>query len=185
MNELQNMELEELEVQEGWSIKDLETLNWAFRKLSALQAKVNEVKSLADSERKRIDEWEKKESDKYLQSLDFFKYKVGEYHASVLASDPKAKSIKTPYGVAKSVTSKAAPVKADEKAILAFLAENKPEYMKVETKTSVSWSDFKKVLKVVEDEESGNLIVITEDGEIVPGVTVEPLKTTFKVEVNE
>ncbi|MGN7478998.1 host-nuclease inhibitor Gam family protein [Solibacillus silvestris] len=188
MNKLQEQELFELEEQHQqerkvFVITDLNGLNWAFRKMSAIQAKLNEVKQLADAERERIADWEKKESAAYQDDLAFFSHKISEYHASVLANDPKAKSIKTPYGVAKSTTSKAQPEKADEQALIEYAKTNELDFVEVETKEKLKWAELKKTLRVVESD--GELIVVDADGQVVPGVAVKPETVSFKVEVSD
>lgn len=188
MNKLQEQELFELEEQQQeerkvFVITDLNGLNWAFRKMSAIQAKQNEVKQLAQAERLRIDAWEKKECAAFESDLAFFTQKITEYHASVLAQDPKAKSIKTPYGVAKSTTSKAAPEKVDEAALIEYVKTNELTFVEVETKEKLLWGELKKTLKVVESD--GVLKVVDADGQVVPGVFVKPETVSFKVEVSE
>lgn len=186
MNKLQEQELFELEEQQQeerkvFVITDLNGLNWAFRKMSAIQAKMNEVKQLAQAERDRINAWEKEECKSFESDLAFFGHKITEYHASVLAQDPKAKSIKTPYGVAKSITSKAAPEKADESALIEYSKTNELAFVEVKTTETLKWAELKKTLSVVES--NGAYVVIDENGQVVPGVTVKPETVSFKVEV--
>lgn len=188
MNQLHAYELNELEQEQTerqqFVITDLNGLNWAFRKMAAIQAKVNEVKALADAERERINEWEKEECEGYESDLTFFQHKISEYHAQMLAQDPKNnKSIKTPYGVAKSITSKAAPEKVDEQALVEYAKVNDIPVVEVEIKEKLKWAELKKTLSVIEH--NGELVVIDENGEIVPGVKAKPETTTFKVEVSE
>ncbi|MCH7321752.1 host-nuclease inhibitor Gam family protein [Solibacillus sp. MA9] len=187
MNVLQEQELFELE-QNGeesrvYVITDLNGLNWAFRKMSAIHAKVNDVKALAQAERERIDKYELSELAKYENDLAYFTQKITEYHATVLADDPKAKSIKTPYGVAKSTSSKAAPEKADEQALIQYAKSNEIDVVEVKTTESLKWAELKKTLSVVESD--GELVVVDSDGQRVPGVTVKPPSVSFKVEVSD
>ena len=63
----------------------------------------------------------------------------------------------------------------DEEEILGWLHANAPEFIK--TKESVDWSGLKKTLVV-----SGETMV-TEDAEVVPGITVATRPDVFKVEV--
>lgn len=62
MNSLQQielMEVEEIQSQETiFEITDINSLNWAFSKLTALKSKEKEIKQLANVERDRIAEWE-------------------------------------------------------------------------------------------------------------------------------
>ncbi|MFW7420539.1 host-nuclease inhibitor Gam family protein [Vagococcus fluvialis] len=102
MNALNRYEIEELtnsseEEKQGWAINDLESVNWALRKIAALNNQIEENEQLAKEERYRIDQWEQKENSSHKQSVEFFEQKISEYHRELLVDDPKAK-IKTPYG---------------------------------------------------------------------------------------
>ena len=64
----------------------------------------------------------------------------------------------------------------DDKTLIPWLKKNWPEYVKIEE--SVDWKELKKQLKV-----SGTGMV-TEDGEVVPGVKVTPKQPEFHAEPN-
>lgn len=189
MNNLQELELLEVEnMQEEqknvFVIKDINGLNWVLRKIGAINAKLKEIKSLADSERQRIDEWEKKESADLKNDISFFEHKVFEYHMQVLQENPKEKSISTPYGKVKSTTRSAQPEKADESSIFDYVEQNELSFVDVQTVKKLNWAELKKTLTVVE-KENGEQVVIDSNGQLVPGVSVKPSETTFKVEVVE
>lgn len=186
MNPLHAIELEELEtvdfqseeVKERFKIENLDQLNWAFRKLSALESKKKEIQQLAQAEIDRIKSWEEQELKGIQSSYDFFTSLVTEYHFNELQKDPKKKTIATPYGKAKSRTSKEQPEKVNEDLLLAHVKEaGMDEFIK----ESVKWGDLKKTLKVVEID--GKKVVVDGNGQIVEGVSVKPETTTFSVEV--
>jgi hypothetical protein len=182
MNSLQQielMEVEEIQSQETkFEITDLGSLTWAFRKVAAFKSKEKEIKQLANIERERIAAWEASELSTISHSLEFFESMIAAYHAKQLEADPKAKTISTPYGKSKSRTSKEAPEKANEDAILQHVIENGMEdYIK----NSLKWADFKKAVKIVEI--SGEKVVVDENGQIVPGMTVKPESISYSVEV--
>lgn len=182
MNSLQQielMEVEEIQSQEiKFEITDLNSLNWAFRKMAALKSKEREIKQLADIERERIAEWERSELSTISNSAEFFESMISVYHAKQLEADPKAKTISTPYGKSKSRASKEAPEKANEEAILQHVIENgMDDYIK----NSLKWADFKKAVKIVDI--AGEKVVVDENGAIVPGMTVKPESITYSVEV--
>ncbi|WP_350300622.1 host-nuclease inhibitor Gam family protein [Peribacillus frigoritolerans] len=182
MNSLQQielMEVEEIQSQEtNFEITDINSLNWAFRKLTALKSKEKEIKQLANVERDRIAEWEEVELSSITNSVSFFESLVTLYHAKQLAEDPKAKTISTPYGKSKTRKSKEAPDKANEEVILQYVIENEMDEF---IKNSVKWADLKKSLKIVKI--SGEKVVVDENGQIVPGVIVKPESTSYFVEV--
>lgn len=63
----------------------------------------------------------------------------------------------------------------DEDKLIPWLRQNSPEFIK--TKESVNWDGLKKTLFVNGEG------MITEDGEVVPGITVTKRDDIFKVEV--
>lgn len=185
MNSLQQIELMEVEdvnsfnsEESKFEITDINSLNWAFRKLSALKSKEKEIKQLADLEHERIDQWENSELAPINNSMHFFESLIAVYHAKQLAEDPKAKTISTPYGKSKTRKSNAAPEKANEEEILQYVIENE---MYDFVKNSVEWADLKKSLKIAEI--SGEKVVVDANGQLVPGVTVKPESITYSVEV--
>ena len=182
MNALQQSELLEVDqlqdAEQQFEITDINQLNWAFRKLTALKAQEKEVTTLANVERDRIAEWEKGELISVHNSITFFESHVQRYHAEQLAVNPKQKTISTPYGKSKTRKSKEAPDKANEELLLDYVIQNDlAEFIK----NSVKWADLKKTLKIVQigDEK----VVVDGDGQIVPGVTVKPESISYSVEV--
>ncbi|MDA1883094.1 host-nuclease inhibitor Gam family protein [Bacillus cereus group sp. BY105LC] len=182
MNALQQNELLEVDqlqdAEKQFEITDINGLNWAFRKLTALKAQEKEVTTLANVERDRITEWEQSELKPIHNSISFFETHIQRYHAEQLAADPKQKTISTPYGKSKTRKSKEAPDKANEELLLDYVIQNDlAEFIK----NSVKWADLKKTLKIVQigDEK----VVVDVDGQIVPGVTVKPESISYSVEV--
>lgn len=182
MNSLQQIELVEVDelqaAEQQFEITDMNGLNWAFRKISALKAKQKEITTLANVERERINEWEQNELKPIHGSISFFETHIQRYHAEQLAADPKQKTISTPYGKSKTRTSKAAPEQSDKETLLQYAIENELDDC---LKTEVKWADFKKKIKIVEI--SGEKVIVDEDGQIVPGVTIKPESISYSVEV--
>jgi len=188
MNLLQETELQELyemEPQEKqlYVIKDMDGLNWVLRKISAANIKLKEIKSSADAERERINAWEKKASAVLISDINYFEHKVFEYHSHVLVADPEQKSITTPYGRVRSFTHEAQPEKADEEAISEYVVANQLPFVEVNNTPKLQWAELKKTLSVVQ--QGDEQIVVDANGQAVPGVTVKPRTTTFKVEVDD
>ncbi|MCZ6942399.1 hypothetical protein EJ131_18030 [Bacillus mycoides] len=183
MKSLQAIELaevDELQVAEQpqFEISGLESLNWAFRKLTALKAEEQKVTTLANVERDRITQWEQNELKPIRNSISFFEIHIQRYHAEQLAADPKRKTISTPYGKSKTRKSSEAPEQKDKAQVLQYAIENELDDC---LKTEVKWADFKKKIKIVEI--SGEKVIVDEDGQIVPGVTVKPESISYSVEV--
>lgn len=181
MNNLQSLELDsEVVPNEVFKITDIESLNWAFRKLSAYQSKINEIQNLAKRERERIDRWERDELKSINDSVEYFEHLVQQYHSSILAEDPKAKTLSTPYGKSKTKTSQAQPEKVEgkEKELLDHILSNDMEDF---IKKEVKWGDFKKSLSVAEID--GKSVAVDENGQVVPGVSIKAESTSYSVEV--
>ncbi|MCY8324281.1 host-nuclease inhibitor Gam family protein [Bacillus spizizenii] len=184
MNPLQDFELNEINNGElpgdrpQFEITDMNSLNWAFRKIAALKSQEKEIKALAATEKQRIEEWERQELKPLADSLSFFENLVSVYHTKQLQDDPKARTLSTPYGKSKSRTTKAAPKEVNKEKLLQHV---KDAGMEEFIKESVAWGDLKKTLTVTELE--GKPIVIDSNGQAVPGVEVQPETVSFKVEV--
>lgn len=184
LNEIELVELEYFgeEEKSRFKITDLETLNWTFRKASALQCKINEITELASREVDRIKKWEVAEKKKYQDNLSFFEYLVKEYHEQELRNDPKAKTLSTPYGKSSSTRKQRSTAVKDEKAVLEHLSiSGLYDYQEVNVK--LKWAELKKNLKLVDID--GETVVIDENGMVVNGIEVKPEEVTFKLKVGE
>jgi hypothetical protein len=185
MNKLLETELDEIfdfeseQIVKKFEITDTDSLNWAFRKITALKSKRNEIDKLWSAEIERINAWAEKEAKPLDDSLSFFEGLITQYHMKMLAADPKGnKTLSTPYGKSKSRVTKAQPDKADEKMILKHVVENQmDDYIK----PSLKWADLKKSLEIVHI--NGIETVIDENGQQVPGVIVKPDSVSYSVEV--
>lgn len=176
--ELQEFEDQKEEIKQKFEITDLDSLNWAFRKLKAYKEKEREITELAEAERERINRWEEQEKDKIKDSVSFFETLINEYHAKVLQQDPKQKTLSTPYGKSKTRRMKSQVKKANEKSILEHVVNNgMDEYIK----PTLKWSDFKKSIQIAEI--NGEFKAIDENGQEVPGTVIEPEQIKFSVEV--
>ncbi|CEG23161.1 Bacteriophage Mu Gam like protein [Planococcus massiliensis] len=166
----------------SFQIDNLETLGWAFRKLSALQAKEQEIKEYEKAEIFRIKSWAAKETNKLDDDIQFFQSHIERYHFRKLQEDPKAKTLSTPYGKSKSTTSKPSPQSVDDTALLEHIKSNGfTDYLKVEE--SVKWGDFKKRIQITETDDG--FAAFDENGEKIPGVIVKPENISFKSEVEK
>lgn len=181
MSELVNIEME---VKERFEITDEGTLHWTFRKMRELKGKIAEKEERAkveyariDEERKLVDVWLENETKNLLQSIEHFDHLIRGYHLSLLDADDSQKTLSTPYGKSKTITTAEQPDKGDEEKLLKYAKDNKlTDLIKVEE--TVRWGDLKKTLKVVDGK------VIDENGEIVEGAKVKPKTVTCKVELS-
>ena len=174
MNILQEIELEETNEIEAFTIDNLEKANWAFRKMAALNAKIAEKEELAAAEQERITNWLENGTKADKESIQFFEKLLTDYYITLRAEDPKAR-LTTPYG---RVTSRKLQPKwefEEEKAVKYF-RENYPEIVKAVITETFSKADAKKLLSFTEDG-----IVVDEYGEIVEFARVTPQDCSYTV----
>jgi phage host-nuclease inhibitor protein Gam len=164
--ELDEIEQQEAEERQSFQVTDLESLNWVFRKMAAIEAKKTDVNKLAASEICRIEDYRKRELDKLQRDTEYFQGLVGVYAAQRREVDPKFKSEKTPYG---SLTLKKQQPKwnYDDQKVVEWLDKNGYDHL-IRVKEEPIKADIKKVF-VVSDKGQ----VVDEDGVVVEGILVE------------
>ena len=79
MNKLQEQEIETIEQDERFKVTDLESANWVFKKLDAINSKEEEINDLADKEIERIKSWKDKETEKLQSDKEYLESLVVEY----------------------------------------------------------------------------------------------------------
>lgn len=179
INELWTQELEETaglreSAPEGFRLNDLGGLNWAFRKLTALSKKADEINSVADEEIRRIEEWRKGELKKIEDDVNWFRFLIEQFAREQRAKDPEWKA-SLPFG---KVTFRKPTAKWhwEEESLVAWLDQYRPDLVRV--KKEPKKDDVKKVLAY---DESGR-VYDPETGEPVPGVRVEiPTEETITI----
>lgn len=172
LNALLEERLQEQE-HEGFKVTDLQSATWCFRKLKAIKQAKEENQRVANEEIKNIQEWLNNENVKLQDSENFFESLLAEYYKTQKQVDPKFK-VSTPYG---KVSSRKLPDKweYDETVTIPWLKANNPSLIRI--KEEVNKEDLKKVVIV------NGKDVVTEDGEIIPGITVEKQPESIKIEV--
>src|SRR5699024_905065 len=156
-----------------FTIENLDSANWAFRKLAAIERKRIEIKELADKEIERIKEWQKQEEKGLNNSKEFIEGLLTEYFIRQKEVDSKFK-ISTPYGKVSSRKQQPKWNYEDEK-VLNWLKENDKELVRI--KEEVNKAELKKKYQIAGKE------VVTEDGEIVEGITIEERPDSITVKV--
>ncbi len=158
-------------------IDDDQKANWALRKIRQLQEKRKANIQLAEAEIERINTWLKEVNGDLEQSIDYFTGLLEGYHRQVLEQDPKAKTIKLPYGKLKMRAQQPEFIRDNDKLLSWLKQSNKTDYIVV--KESPDWARLKKNLQV-----AGNALVDPETGEVVEGVEVVERGPKFSVEVS-
>lgn len=152
------------EVREVFSINDLQGATWAFRKLRAIEEKVNELNVVADKEISRVKEWLSNEVKSLEADKEYFEGLLSAYYIEERAKDKKFK-LTTPYG---KVTSRKTEkyIYEDEQAIMDYCNMNELDVIRI--KEELDKSAFKKICKGGVNQETG---------EVVPGVRVEKVES--------
>lgn len=163
---------------EHFRVTDDAQAAWAFRKLRSARARISETNRVADGEIERIDQWRDRTNEPLLRDVNYFEGLLTAYAEGQRAEGRK--SVDTPYGVVRSRT--VAPTVA---------AENEQDFFEWARVHRPSWIRIKESLdlKAIKDEteveftETLGPVVITGDGEIVPGLVGKPGRVSFTVEV--
>lgn len=161
------------EMKERFKITSLESANWAFRKLKAINKNKMEVNLLADEEMKRIKKWQEKELSQYERSENFFNFLLEEYYRDQRELDPKF-TLSTPYGKVSGRKQQSKWIYDDEK-LTKWLAENDGRFIKV-TYTPKK-AELKKEYIINDD------VVVTKDGEIVEGIAIKEQEDSVTIKV--
>ena len=154
---------------DGFVIDTDAKAEWALQKIREARA-----------DRDRWVDWYKAKIEEIKEQTDFDTMNLERMLADYFATVPHKKtktqeSYKLPGGKLVLKTQNPEFVK-DESAVIAWAKENKlPQYVKVEEK--LAWQELKDATAIFEGH------IVTEDGEIVPGVEVIDREAKFVVEV--
>ena len=76
--------MENLETKETFEVRDLQSATWVFRKLRAIEEKINEITSVAIDEKARINEWLMNETKSLQQDKEYFEGLLSAYYIQML-----------------------------------------------------------------------------------------------------
>ncbi|RIL69881.1 hypothetical protein BUY49_10760 [Staphylococcus devriesei] len=178
MNELQSQELENIEQDERFTVTDLDSANWVFKKLDAINSKETEINNLADKEVERINQWREKEVEKLQGSKEYLQSLVIEYYRSEKEKDVKFK-LNTPYGrVSSRKGSKVIQVSNEQEVINQLEQRGFNDYVKVTKK--LNQADIKKDFNIAD-----NGALIDANGEVLEGASLIEKPTSYSVKVGD
>ncbi len=156
----------EVQEKKPYEITDIDSANWALRKIAALNVKLDEVKGLANREHERIEQWEAQETKQINNNIDYFKGLLVKFYTKKRSEDPKFK-LSTPYGYVRQSTRK--EYNYNEDKLIKEL--NGTEYLKTECKVDIA--KLKKDILLLPDEKvEGSFKAISADGVVLEGLTV-------------
>jgi hypothetical protein len=154
---------------------------WAMRRLSELTAQVASVESIVAAEHERIRRWAEEETRRHAADMAYFEAQLIRYgRQRRIDTDGKVKSVSTPYGKVTSTSTQAKYV-IDPEVFLAWAMAERPDWVRTKHEPAL---DAVKAATTVEDTETLGLVAMTEHGEIIPGVTIEPAGVNYKVKVD-
>lgn len=167
--------------------QDAEDANRKLRRIAALRARIAEHDAFHQAETRRLDEWLDRVETPIRREIRWLAEGLEMWHRAVLAEDPSRKTISLPCGTLKSRVQQPVWVFDDEVFIAwAFDEQNAPELVRVpEPKPQVDKAAAKKTLLVDAEHGGGDPLVLTGEGEVVPGVTVTVRGPSFSVVTEE
>jgi hypothetical protein len=154
-----------------FKIENLGQLNWTFRMIDAYNAKLMEIKQLANDEMNRISEWEAKATKNPQAHIDFFEILVMDWAQRSREADSKYKGQTTPYG---SIALRKMPIEwkyTDEAKVIKYLEAVEELKEHVKTVTTVGIADKAKIKKALEIKQ--NVFVINDEVVDVAEVTAD------------
>ena len=161
---------------EGFVIDNDVKAEWALKKISEEKAEAQRYINICDTMISEYTFKKQQATEKLESKISGLRSLLQQYFETVPHKATKTQeTYKLPSGQLK-MKYPGPEFARDEEKLLNYLKENgMPEY--IQTKESAKWADLKKVVTVSGDK------VITEDGQIVDGVTVVERPPVFEVEV--
>jgi len=164
---------------EHFQIMDDAQASWAMRKLLAFRSKMAENEAAAQAEHHRIDEWLTRVNGRFDSDVEYFEAILTQYARAQRDSENR-KTIDTPYGVVKSRATQQKFRVEDTESFFSWAHLNAPQLITVkESPNLTALKDFASA----ENTQTLGAVAMTTDGEIIPGVTVEPGDVNYTVEV--
>ena len=161
------------DAREEFTVTDDAAAQWCMKKIKEAEADRAMWKAHYEAQMEKVN----KAAD---ESINYFTAKLEEYFANVPHKATKTQESYTLPG-GKLIRKKQQPkFEIDDEALVPWLEENFMGQL-VKVKKSADWAALKKVCSVTPDGEH----VATDEGEIIPGVTVTQRPDVFKVEMED
>ena len=160
---------------DGFHVTDDKAAEWCMKKIKEAEADRAMWKAHYEAQMQKV-------NDSADSAVAYFTAKLEEYFATVPHKGTKTQeSYSLPGG--KLVQKKQQPeYKTDDVELLQWLKDNfMYDFIKTKTVESADWAALKKLVTITPD----GAHVATDDGEIVPGVTVTQRPDVFKVEMED
>lgn len=161
--------------EEQFVINDDGKAEWALNKIAEEKAEMQRMINVANSMIMKYQEKIEVYQKQFESKTAYLKEQLRQYFETVPHKSTKTQeTYKLPSGTLKLKKQNPEYIR-DEEKLLEWVKANKLSYVK--TKESVDWAKLKKELNFVDDK------ALTEDGEIVDGVTVSERPSVFEIEL--
>lgn len=161
------------DAREEFTVTDDAAAEWCMKKIRKIESDRAMWKAHYEAQMEKVN----KAAD---DDVAYFTAKLEEYFANVPHKTTKTQESYTLPG-GKLIRKKQQPkFETDDEALVPWLEENFMSQL-VKVKKSADWAALKKVCSVTPDGEH----VATDEGEIIPGVTVTQRPDVFKVEMED
>lgn len=174
----------ELPEEKRWRPRNLKAAEWVMRKLADAHAVVFEADQLRADEIERWDEWRAQFTKEARRTIDALTPLLEQW-ALAQRELTDTKTFTLPYGEVATRGTQARFEITDHDRLLAFLRSSfAPEIRQeiVKTTERVQVSRLNPYLRVAKDQ-AGEWLVLTQNGERVPGVEYVPADVSVKVNV--
>jgi len=174
-------DFKDIEVREAFVIDDDQKAAWAMRKLRSLRAKQKVNQEMADVEIGRINAWLESVNKTIENDCEYFvAHLTGYGHRVRLNPDDPRKSIALPHGkISTRQSSRKWSVDAD--TFLPWARTSAPDLIRIKEEPALT--KIKEAYAEAVVQNANVLEVVTKDGEIVPGLTIEEGTLSVSVEV--
>lgn len=165
-----------------WQIESNGAAEWAMTIMAEADRAIRSIDHDADSYRRRIDEWQARETATARATVALMDVFLCDYQRRRRDADEKAKSLPLISGVVKSSAKGASWFIVDDAKVMAWAVKNCPDAVKVEH--SLLKTPISAVTTIVIDTDAdGNIVeskLVDRDGNTVPGVGIEAPTVTYK-----
>ncbi len=169
------------EVKQAFIVDDDQKAAWAMRKLRSLRAKQKINQELADAEIERMKNWLESVNKTIENDCEYFVGQLTGYaHKVRLNPDDPRKTIVLPHGKV-STRQSGRKWSIDAEIFLPWARKSAPDLIRIKEEPALS--KIKETYSESVIKNASVLEVVTQDGEIVPGLTIEEGNLTVNVEV--
>lgn len=177
--ELHDFDIDEMPDHESFRIEDDGQAAWAMRKLLAARLRIESNTKVADAEYHRISTWLEQANEKHSRDISYFESILTDYASRQRAAENR-KSIDTPYGVVKSRQGQPRISVIDAEEFITWARQGHEDLLTVKVSPSLAAI---KALAEIEVTDTLGVVAITPDGEIIPGLDIQPAAVNYTVEV--